>query len=528
MENRTKILIASFLTLVAAGVGFVTRGAVAPAWATMGIGPTEFGQIMGFGFLGFGVVILAGGVFVELAGYKKTLLIAVILHFISALMLLAAPSYYESCLEADPATATDKVVALLTYSVLIFSVCNGLYEGVINPLIGQLYPENQTHYLNILHAGWPGGMVLGGLIAACFQGQDAWLGEIPWHYALSSYSLVLILITLMVIKQPFPETVAGGGKVPFGVLFSCFLSIPFLVLIILHGLIGYMELGVDSWQTRLMENLVDNSVVVLMYTSVLMFILRFCAGPIVHKLNPIGLLLLSSVIAVAGLYWLSIPTDQVFLLFAAATLYSLGKAFLWPTMLAVAGERYPQSGAVAMGALGAAGMITVGAIGTTMIGAQQSNEMATYLKSNSSETYTRYEDGSGSFLGYEFLKLDPAKEQAAREEDLEKALVDIPAEKQKDIEDNFTADSIALIDAFSHGGRQALRKTAIIPMLMAIGFLALFLYYKSQGGYKVITLDEGSDESDNYPSEDSGSEEPAAEEADADEGGDTAEAAGEE
>ena len=96
-------------------------------------------------------------------------------------------------------------------------------------------------------------------------------------------------------------------------------------------------------------------------------------------------------------------------------------------------------------------------------------------------------------------------------------MVDIPAEKQKDIEDNFTADSIALIDAFSHGGRQALRKTAIIPMLMAIGFLGLFLYYKSQGGYKVITLDEGSDDSDNYPTEDTGSDEPAAVEASADE-----------
>ena len=99
MENRQKLLIASFLTLVAAGVGFATRGAAGPAWAEMGITQAQFGGIMGAGFVGFGVVILVGGFIVELLGYKPVLLLSVALHIVSAVMLYLAPGMYEGWVE---------------------------------------------------------------------------------------------------------------------------------------------------------------------------------------------------------------------------------------------------------------------------------------------------------------------------------------------------------------------------------------------------------------------------------------------
>ena len=169
-----------------------------------------------------------------------------------------------------------------------------------------------------------------------------------------------------------------------------------------------------------------------------------------------------------------------------------------------------------MSTLGAAGMLTVGLGATTMIGAQQGNEMSKHLKENAPAVAAEYvnEDEPKSFLGYSYTEIDPGKQQEA-------------------LEDKTHPDHAQIKESYNHGSRQALRLTAIVPALMGVGFLALLLYYKSQGGYKVITLDGGSDESDNYPSdnypsEDSVSDEPAAEEADADEGGDTDEAAGEE
>jgi MFS family permease len=502
MDNRKTLLIASFLTLVAAGMGFATRGAAGPAWAAMGIDSGNFGMIMGYGFLGFGFVIFFGGIIVEFLGYKKLLLLSVVLHFISALMILAAPAMYAGWVETAPAEATSNLISLLKYSVLLFSICAGLYEAVINPLVGQLYPEDQTHYLNILHAGWPGGIIIGGVLAACFQNETAWIAEIDWHYAVSSYSVVLIGLTFIILKQQFPDTVATKSNASFGVLFSCFLSIPFLVLIVAHALIGYMELGVDSWQTRLMERLVENSVTVLIYTSLLMFVLRFFAGPIVHRINPIGLLLISSFFAIIGLLWLGSEIESVAIIFAAATVYSLGKAFLWPTMLAIAGERYPQSGAIAMSTLGAAGMISVGFVGGAMIGAQQSRAMSDSLHDNNPAVHARYKGDDASFLGLGYGTINPAMQQAAmdyhgasddaRRVETLATVVSAASEAgvQEDVASTIAADSAAVTAAFNTGGRAALTKTALIPVGMAICFLGLLVYYKSIGGYKVLTLDD--------------------------------------
>ena len=241
-----------------------------------------------------------------------------------------------------------------------------------------------------------------------------------------------------------------------------------------------MELGVDSWQTRLMENLVDNSVVVLIYTSFLMFFLRFFAGPIAHKINPIGLLFVSSLLAVGGLLWLSSEIGSVLVIFAAATLYAFGKAFLWPTMLAVAGERYPQSGAVAMSALGASGMLCVGFIGAEMIGVQQSDATAGYLRENHAALYedfrapekTSFPSWGGSFnlSLFEFQELAADKQQAA-------------------MDNSDDPNSATIKAAFDFGSRTALKKTALIPSTMAVGFLLLLIYFRAIGGYKVIELE---------------------------------------
>jgi len=499
---RGKLMWASFLTLVASGVGFATRAASAGTWEReFGIGGGDFGSIMGAGFLGFGLMIFFGGILVEKFGYKTLLAVAFVLHLVSAAMLFAADPLFAGWRESDPETATSNVVSLLWYSAFLFSICQGLYEAVINPLIAQLYPEDQTHYLNILHAGWPAGMIVGGIFAACFIDGNAWVTELPWALSLASFAVFVVAYGVLALPVEFPKTVAAKSKEGFGKVFSCFASAPFLLLIVLHGLIGYMELGVDSWITKLMENLMDNAVMVLVYTSFLMFILRFFAGPIVHKLNPIGLLFASSIIAAVGLLWLSSPIDSLAMIFVVATFYSLGKAFLWPTMLAVAGERYPESGSVAMGALGAAGMLTVGQIAGARIGAQQGYYMSQNLEESAPQTFTRYTDPNADkedSWGYEYAPVVAEKVNAANSVKVEDGKVGstdafkndlISKADQETLIENAEADVPAVQGANLHGGRQALRQTAYIPAGMAVGFLILLLYFKSIGGYKVIRLD---------------------------------------
>ena len=456
---------------------------------------------MGAGFLGFGMMIFFGGILVEKIGYKKLLLLAFVMHLVSAGMIFAVNPVFESLAESDPAAATSKAFAVLWWSVFLFSICQGLYEAVINPLIAQLYPDNQTHYLNILHAGWPGGMILGGLFAACFIGNDCWVTELPWSISLSAFALFVLIYGVLAFTQAFPNTV-GEESSNFATVFSCFASVPFLLLIVLHALVGYMELGVDAWMTKLMENLLPNSIIILVYTSMLMFVLRFFAGPIVHKINPIGLLLGSSIIAVLGLLWLASPIQSVAIIFLAATFYSFGKAFLWPTMLGVAGERYPQCGSVAMGALGAAGMLTVGLIAGVRIGTQQGYSMSEDLKASAPATFERYaEPETTTAWGYSYQTIIPERLNAANSIEVAedgKISDTAPISDSEIIKDedkqlllaNAATDVPAVKTSNLNGGRKALQLTAYIPAAMAVGFLILLIYYKAIGGYKVLTLEE--------------------------------------
>lgn len=522
---------ASFLTLVASGMGFAVRTAMGGIWgAQFNIDPQQFGAIMGAGFLGFGMMIFFGGILVEKFGYKKLLMAAFLLHFISGLMLFI------------PRFAPANAFNMLFYSVFLFSIAQGLYEAVINPLIAQIYPENKTHYLNILHAGWPGGMIIGGLLAACTVGDNAWLVNISyWELPLASFMILLFAYAALAFPETFPATVGEKKAGNWGVIFSCFASPIFIALILLHGCIGYVELGVDSWTTKLMENLLENSVLILVYTSFLMFILRFFAGPIVHRINPIGLLLVSSIIGFIGLRWLGSEIDSVAMIFVAATFYSLGKAFFWPTMLGVAGERYPQCGSVAMGAMGAAGMLTVGLIAGEAIGYKQASNASAKLQ-DTKETYDRYsasEEKGYLFLPkYQALKADyvatanktkPKKDEngeptgeldmsaffqlldpelgklaLAKPEEFAEKMKASTADLLKEYEKSPTDDQkrvIALIKnaktdvpvvqaAELHGGRRALTITSYVPAIMAVGFLLLLIYYQSTGGYKVLHVAE--------------------------------------
>jgi len=515
-------MFASFLTLIASGVGFAVRASMGGIWESeFNLSGQDFGVILGAGFLGFGCVIFFGGVLVEWLGYKKLLIIAFVLHLLSAAMLFAARPVYAAFSD-DPETATRMAIWVLYLSAVLFSVCQGLYEAVINPMVGQLYPENQTHYLNILHAGWPGGIIIGGLFSYFFVGNQAMAFQITfWEIPLALFAVFVLAYGVIALPLEFPATVVEKSKGNGWKLFSCFLSPVFLLLLVLHGCIGYMELGVDSWMAKLMENLLPNAIVILVYTSFLMFALRFFAGPIAHNINPIGLLLASSIIAVIGLLWLSSEITTLWVIFAAATVYSFGKAFLWPTMLGVVGERFPQSGAVAMGALGSAGMLTVGLIGGSAIGYKQAYNASHHLEETAPETFERYaaRDESGNkkegsfFFGLfpTFTELEPNLVASANgvEKNEETGKLSVGGyEKLKSVQDPASPagkETIERVDALLttveedykpvreatlYGGRRALFLTAALPTIMAIGFLILTVYFLAIGGYKKLVVTE--------------------------------------
>jgi hypothetical protein len=282
-----------------------------------------------------------------------------------------------------------------------------------------------------------------------------------------------------------------------------------LLLLLIHAMVGYVELGTDSRIAKITGTILDKTTGrwLFVYTSGLMFLLRFVAGPIVHKISPLGLLFISAVLATLGLYTLG-GVGSTAAAIVALTIYGLGKTFFWPTMLAVVSERFPRGGAVTLGAIGGMGMLSAGLLGGPGIGFKQDYYASNQLKEKSVETYDRYKaPEENSFMGFKVQGLDGQK-VAILEDKAEKLEGDLkivtsaekPDEKLKadlekqsawwkDASTHVAQDEQPVKDATLYGGRMALKLTAIVPAVMAVLYLLLIGYFKSIGGYKPVYME---------------------------------------
>ena len=554
VPNAQRLLWAGFTAILASGVGFSIRGGILGQWAQQfGFTQTELGAITGGGLTGFGIVILAGAMLADKVGYGSLMVAAFVMHLVSLGVLFSTGLAYD-------AGGKPAAFQCLFWGWFLFSIGNGIAESVVNPLVANLFPKKQTHYLNILHAGWPAGLVLGGLLSAICTGEGfaGWKPlekPLEWKYQIAFILIPVVIYGIMLLGQRFPKSEASlqgvsykgmlrevgmlGAAVVCGLFFLFFKNdigldwyfaaaiagglwlgfsyftgfhlgpILLAVLLVTHALVGYVELGTDSWITRItgsIMNSTQNGLLLLVYTSSLMFILRFFAGPIVEKTSPLGLLFVSALLGVAGLLLLGSATSVWFCVLAA-TVYACGKTFFWPTMLAVGSEQFPRGGAITIGAMGGVGMLSAGLLGGPGIGFEQDYYATESLQSADHVVFDRYKSNdANTFLGLSTqglngtkvdVLLDKDKEGGAKiRADLARLREDESASKQA-LDDQRTlvnwwdsAEETAATDrplvkaATLHGSRMALRLTAAVPAAMAVIYLGLIVYFQSKGGYK--------------------------------------------
>lgn len=496
MDNRKKLLIAGFLTLIAAGMGFAIRAGILGQWAQdYGFTMTELGTITGGGLIGFGIVILIAGSLIRFVGYKNLIITAFILHFISAAMTLSADVVFA-------AAGREGVYQVLFWAMFLFAVGNGICEAVINPLTALLYPEEKTHYLNILHAGWPGGLIIGGLVALL-------AGSVAWEILMALFLIPVILYGVLSFKEKFPDSKAAEEGMSWGEMFKdCLVPFFFLILLI-HAMVGYVELGTDSWINKITGNILASAMggtLLFIYASALMFALRFFAGPIVHRISSLGLLFASAILGTVGLLLISVSSGLAMMILAV-TIYGIGKTFLWPTMLGVVGEQFPRSAPVAMALLGGVGMLSAGSLGGPGIGYKQDYFASSQLKEQAPETYERYKapEPKGFLFFPKISGIDGAKAGVVANDgaqiaaDIEtiqttgKNLDDYPELQQLQgwwASNKATAetDKAPLQEAGLHGSRMAIRITALVPATMAVLYLLIILGFRSKGGYKPVVI----------------------------------------
>ena len=233
------------------------------------------------------------------------------------------------------------------------------------------------------------------------------------------------------------------------------------------------ELGTDGWITSLMQVPMQaaghNPAWVLVYTSAIMVVLRFCAGPLVHKLSPLGLLATCSALAALGLFAFSKTSSAgMFAVFAAATLYGVGKTFFWPTILGLTSEQCPRGGALTLNAMGGIGMLAVGILGAPFLGYLQESSATKALEAANPALYQTVTMENNYLLG-KYQAIDPVKSAAVKD----------------------AASTTTIASAETAGQFSALGKMALFPLFGLVCYLGLMLHFKSKGGYRPVQLESG-------------------------------------
>jgi MFS family permease len=353
MIDRRWLFVCSCVALVTSAFTFSVRGDILQEMGdAFGLTQEKKGAIEGAVFIGMAISMVFGGFICDFLGMKRIMFLAFGSHLFGSLATIFAPHY------EDPNASYQ----WLFYSSFLMGFGNGFTEVGINPLIATLFADKKTHYLNILHAWWPGGLVIGGL--SCQFGVRGFLpqgiaGLAMWQTSLCLIALPAVIYGLMLVPSRFPHTERVASGVSTAEMFKECLRPLFLIWGFCMLLTAATELGPQKWQESVMRNTAGVSgTLILVYTSGMMFVLRHFAGPIAHKISPVGMMAGSAALSAVGLYLLSFANSAA-TAFGFATIFGLGIAFFWPTMLGVTAERIPKGGALALALMGSMGNLSI-------------------------------------------------------------------------------------------------------------------------------------------------------------------------
>ncbi|MDQ8187828.1 MFS transporter [Pelagicoccus sp. SDUM812002] len=332
--NPSKLFTASCLALIVTAMTFAIRAGILSELATdFGLSDTQLGWVNSMAFLGFPVAMMVLGLAYNYLGAKKLMIIAFVGHLAGLLLTIYAGGFWS-----------------LLISTFLIGFANGSVEAACNPLIADMYPKNTTTMLNRFHVWFPGGIVIGAL-ASKFM-TDASLG---WQLQIAIMLIPTILYGIYVFSQDFPAS--ENIETDTGMNVRSLFSPLYLFMILCMTLTAISEFGPQQWVDRLLSESGASPMIILALGTGLMALGRQFAGPVVHKLNPIGVLLLSSIIATFGIYLLSVAGGNM--IYLATAVFAIGVCYFWPTMIGFIGEYQPKTGALGMSLMGGAGMFSV-------------------------------------------------------------------------------------------------------------------------------------------------------------------------
>ncbi len=334
--QRDKLFVASCLALLVTSLSFGIRAGILNRLGTeFHLDAAQLATIAATAFWGFPLAIVVGGMVVDIIGMKNLLIAAFVFHLAGILLTIFAGGYWS-----------------LFISTLCIGIANGTVEAACNPLVATIYSDNKTTKLNHFHLWFPGGIVIGTLIVFLFDK----LG-LGWQVQVGIMFIPTLIYGFLFSKLKFPVTERVASGISTSQMYKSLLTPLFIVMIILMFGTAITELFTGQWIDVLLKNVTDNAILLLTIETGVMVIGRGFAGPVVKQFSPQGVLLMSAILAAAGLYLLGHTTGNM--LFFGALIFGMGVCYFWPTMIGFVAENLPRTGAVGLNFMGGAGMFAV-------------------------------------------------------------------------------------------------------------------------------------------------------------------------
>ncbi|MEN9385477.1 MAG: hypothetical protein RLZZ185_218 [Bacteroidota bacterium] len=332
--NANRLFLASCFALITTAFSFSIRAGILPQLGEeLNLTNEQLGHINQMWFLGFPISMILGGVFYTSIGPKLIMQIALVAHAAGILLTIYAVDYNS-----------------LLISTLLIGLGNGCTEAACNPMIADAYTGNEmSSKLNRFHMWFPGGIVVGSLISKFMtDGGFAWQTQV-WVIIIPT-----VIYAILFFGQSFPKPRVDASSTLDS--FKAMLNPLYLFMAACMALTAISEFGPQQWVGPILAKAGASPMLILALVTGLMAVGRYFAGPIIAKINTVGVLLGSAAFALAGLYLMSTMSGST--LYFAAFIYALGICYFWPNMLGYVAEAMPKTGALGLSIMGGIGMFS--------------------------------------------------------------------------------------------------------------------------------------------------------------------------
>ncbi len=373
-----RLFLLSCISLVVTAMTFAIRAGILGELSTeFSLSGAQLGWVNSMAFLGFPVAMVLLGYLYNKLGPRLIMILAFIGHLLGLGLTIIAGGF----------------VGLLV-STFFIGFANGAVEAACNPMIAQMYEDQKTKWLNRFHVWFPGGIVIGALVSKVMTDMNmGWQMQIAimiiptfiygymifttkfpksadsYNGQVSDLAILIAIIGLMILigtPNALTGALPGGIFIPLALILAVsFLLVKRLggttrdgallsVMMVLMTITATSELGTQQWVGSILGESGASPMIILALATGLMAVGRYFAGPVIHALNPLGVLLMSAVITTLGIFLLSTTTGGM--VYVATIVFALGVCYFWPTMVGVVGEYIPRTGALGMSLVGGAGL----------------------------------------------------------------------------------------------------------------------------------------------------------------------------